>query len=238
MQFDHILVSGTDQSVDNYMVISSVKFTSLTNKASATPRGTGSGTFDVSWDAVFNQTGTDLTSAYSADIGRGSQITLMAHPNAGSYFDHWEDSNGTSISTDTSITVTVGDSDTDTADRIYNPVFNSGINPNVTKLLAVTVDGNSTAVGGTCSGENQTVTLKATDYANLDGCGSYVVTVNGTDVKDVVKSADGCTAPYGLVAQFEAVNTDVSQYAFQSWSTGEYSATAVIPDVSSFCGAT
>ena len=139
VQFDYILVSGTDQSVDNYMVISGVKFTRLTNKVAVTPSGTGSGTFDVSSGADFNQTGTAMTSAYSADIGRGSQITLTAHPAAGSYFDHWEDSDGASISTDISITVTVGESAADTADRTFNPVFNSGTNPNVTKLL----DGNA-----------------------------------------------------------------------------------------------
>ncbi|MEA4941498.1 MAG: hypothetical protein VB094_03010 [Oscillibacter sp.] len=352
VQFDYILVSGTDQSVDNYMVISGVKFTRLTNKVAVTPSGTGSGTFDVSSGADFNQTGTAMTSAYSADIGRGSQITLTAHPAAGSYFDHWEDSDGASISTDISITVTVGESAADTADRTFNPVFNSGTNPNVTKLLdgnarneltggnlcithmgsswsaptwgildalrssigssttdsdatltmtldvaaedsvfyglavpgsstkgneaymTVTVDGTLTAaVGGASSGntskpysnsfaipvtqgshsvsfrlrdansmayllglglvsgDNQTVTLKATDFDTLPGCASYTVTVNGIDVTTDVKSAAGYTAPYGSVAQFAAVNADGAKYVFQNWSTGDYSATSVIPDV-------
>jgi hypothetical protein len=351
LQLHYMMVSGSAQSVDNYMVISGVKFTRLTNAVTATPGGDGSGTFDVSSDADFNQAATGATT-YSADIGRGSQITLTAHPNADSYFDHWEDSNGTSISTDTSITVTVGDSATDDAARTYNPVFGSGTDPRVAKLLdgntrntltcdslrithmgsswsapewvfldslrssigsstsdsdatlnltldvtaddsvfyglvvpgsdtkgneaymTVTVDGNSTTVGGASSGSttkpysnsfaipvtqgthtvsfrlqnaeystaylsglglvsgvNQNVTLKATDYADLDGCESYTIKVNGTDVTDAVKSADGCTAPYGSVAQFEAVNANMSQYAFQNWSTGEYSATAVISDI-------
>ena len=349
----YMLISGSAKSDDNYMLISDVKFTRLTNAVTVTPSGTGSGTFDVSSDAGFNKAATGASS-YSADIGRGSQITLTAHPSASSYFDHWEDSAGTSISTDAAITVTVGDSAADTAAKAYNPVFKNGTDPNVTKLLdsntrneltgddlrvthmgssweacswqvmdssnplwssiantttdsaatldltlnvtaensvfyglvlpgsstkgdtaymTVTVDGASVAVGGASSGsiakpncnsfaipvttgshtvsfrlrdknstayllglglvsgDSRSVTLKAADLEELTGCTSYTVTVNGTDVTDDVQSTNGYKAPYGAVAQFESVNADGTQYTFQGWSTGGYSATSVIPDV-------
>lgn len=138
------------------------------------------------------------------------------------------------VTVDGTLTATVGGASSGNTSKPYSNSFAIPVTQGSHSVSFRLRDANSMAylLGlGLVSGDNQTVTLKATDFDTLPGCASYTVTVNGIDVTTDVKSAAGYTAPYGSVAQFAAVNADGAKYVFQNWSTGDYSATSVIPDV-------
>ena len=122
-------------------------------------------------------------------------ITMEATPNTGYYFDHWEQSNGTFVSSSNPVTVVTSNPATYIAVFVVEPVVNSITATNVTETTA-TVNANVT--GGV--GDSYTITVSQ-NGSTIDSTSGYLSTATETLTMNLTGLTAGTTYTVDVVVQ-------------------------------------